>query len=433
MRALVRVSVASGSRRVDLVLPGSVPVAELLPELARTVGLLGTGSAHAGYRVVTSDGRSLLGSASLTAQGVEDGGLLTIAAVVDDSPPKLYDDVVEAMEDIVERGTQPLPPVVRQVTAMVAACAFLAVGAVALARQRSGLAAAGACVMVGLLVPASIGLRRFHRGRGVGVCMAWLGIGFAALSGFALAPDRQPVATLVAAAGAGTMVVGALATVGLAGSRLLVGPAVGIGAILTASGSVIGYFRLPADVGFATVLVLVVVAGSACPWLALGVIGARSRVDDCMPVDLGRLERDALLGHEILLTASLAVCGTVVVLTPFAVAGGLPGTGLAVSACLVLALRTRHHRVGSEVLVGVASCVLGLLSTAATVLWLHPGWQPYVAAAALVAGGCALVPGTLGARPSVQRNRLGNLAEFTALASLAPLLMLAGVLENVRV
>ena len=34
LSGLVRVTVASGSRRVDLVLPGAVPVAELVPELA---------------------------------------------------------------------------------------------------------------------------------------------------------------------------------------------------------------------------------------------------------------------------------------------------------------------------------------------------------------------------------------------------------------
>lgn len=37
---LVRLSVMSSTRRVDLVLPGAVPVAELVPELARSVGLL---------------------------------------------------------------------------------------------------------------------------------------------------------------------------------------------------------------------------------------------------------------------------------------------------------------------------------------------------------------------------------------------------------
>ena len=56
---LVRVTVTSGTRRVDLVLPGAVPVAELLPELARSVGLLDPAAVHGGYRVGTADGRRL--------------------------------------------------------------------------------------------------------------------------------------------------------------------------------------------------------------------------------------------------------------------------------------------------------------------------------------------------------------------------------------
>src|SRR5690242_16591078 len=67
---LVRVTVASGTRRVDLVLPGAVPVAELVPELARSVGLLDSGTVYGGYRVVTSDGRRLSHESGLTLQGV---------------------------------------------------------------------------------------------------------------------------------------------------------------------------------------------------------------------------------------------------------------------------------------------------------------------------------------------------------------------------
>ena len=48
---LVRVTVASGTRRVDLVLPGAVPVAELVPELARSVGLLDPVTVYGGYRL----------------------------------------------------------------------------------------------------------------------------------------------------------------------------------------------------------------------------------------------------------------------------------------------------------------------------------------------------------------------------------------------
>ena len=107
---LVRVTVASGTRRVDLVLPGAVPVAELVPELARSVGLLDPSTVYGGYRLVTAEGRELATDAGLMIQGVEDGGLLTVAAGVDDAPPRVYDDVVEAMTDVVEHDLKPWEP-----------------------------------------------------------------------------------------------------------------------------------------------------------------------------------------------------------------------------------------------------------------------------------------------------------------------------------
>ena len=102
--ALVRVTVASGSRRVDLVLPGAVPLAEMVPELARSVGLLDPMTVHGGYRVRTAEGRLLATDAGLVVQGVEDGALLAVTAGVDDPAPRVYDDVVEAMTDVVERA-----------------------------------------------------------------------------------------------------------------------------------------------------------------------------------------------------------------------------------------------------------------------------------------------------------------------------------------
>ncbi|RYI98900.1 MAG: type VII secretion integral membrane protein EccD, partial [Actinomycetales bacterium] len=118
---LVRVTVTSGTRRVDLVLPGAVPVAELLPELARSVGLLDPATVHGGYRVGTADGRRLVPDSGLTLQGVEDGGLLTVTAGVDDPPPRVYDDVVEAMSDVVENDLRPWQAASGRRTALMAA------------------------------------------------------------------------------------------------------------------------------------------------------------------------------------------------------------------------------------------------------------------------------------------------------------------------
>src|SRR5689334_13337845 len=145
---LVRVTVTSGTRRVDLVLPGAVPVAELVPELARSVGLLDALTVYGGYRLVTQDGRELATDAGLIIQGVEDGGLITISAGVDEEPPRVYDDVVEAMTDVVERDLRPWDAAAGRRTALWSAGLMMALGAVALLIQHESQIAGAAAVVV---------------------------------------------------------------------------------------------------------------------------------------------------------------------------------------------------------------------------------------------------------------------------------------------
>jgi hypothetical protein len=105
---LLRVTAGSGARRVDVAVPGAVPVAELIPELARAVGLLDPAAAYAGYRV-TALGRRLLPDRALVEQGVEDGALLTISARADEPPATVHDDIAEAMAEVVA-GRRPWGP-----------------------------------------------------------------------------------------------------------------------------------------------------------------------------------------------------------------------------------------------------------------------------------------------------------------------------------
>ena len=163
---LVRVTVASGARRVDLVLPGAVPVAELVPELARSVGLLDAATVYGGYRLVLPDGRRLALDSGLISQGVEDGGVLTLSAGVDEPTPRVYDDVVEAMTDVVERELRPWRPEQGRLTALVASALFLLLGAVALLVQHEArLAGVAAGVVAAMLIGGAIVLSRAERER----------------------------------------------------------------------------------------------------------------------------------------------------------------------------------------------------------------------------------------------------------------------------
>ncbi|GGO72977.1 type VII secretion integral membrane protein EccD [Nocardioides deserti] len=439
---LVRVTVASGTRRVDLVLPGAVPVAELLPELARSVGLLDPATVYGGYRVVTAEGRELASDAGLTIQGIEDGGLLTVSAGVDDEPPRVYDDVVEAMTDVVERDLKPWEPASGRRTALAAAGLLMALGAVALLIQRGSLLAGVAAATVAVaLVAGAIVLSRAQGEPEAAVAVAWMGAAYAAVAGLMLVTDDYLFGLPMAAAGGGALLAGLVALVGLGEGRTLVSPPVVVGAVLLATGLVMNAVDVDHRVVLTTTLVLVVLAGSVFPWLALGATGTSVEqlytvadiTADPDEIDPVRVQSDARVAHEILLGISATVGLLLVIIAPLAVALGLSGTILAVVASVVVMLRTRQYRTGSEVLVGLVSGIAGLVSVAIAVLWLHPDWRP-AGAVALAATGAVLLAATLlPAAPSLRRGRLGDLAESVCLLALLPLTVLAtGVFAAVR-
>ena len=441
---LVRVSVSSGARRVDLVLPGSVPVAELVPELARSVGLLDAATVYGGYRVVTASGLELAADRGLLVQGVEDGGLLTVTAGVDQPPPRIYDDIVEAMTDVVERDLQPWSPASGRRTALTAAGLLMALGGVALFIQYDSLLAGiAACVVAAVLVAGAIVLSRAQHEPEAAVAVAWMGAGYAALGPLMLAlRDDQPFfGTAMACAGAGALVAGLVSVVGLGDGRVLTIPPAVVGAIALASGLILRSFDVDPAVLLTTTLVLVVLAGSVFPWLALGVTGTNvdqlfTQADitaDPDEIDPERVGTDARVAHQILVATSATVGLLLVLVAPLSVSLGLSGTLLAVDACLVVMLRTRQYRTGSEVLVGLASGILGLASVAVAALWIHPEWRPTAAVVLAATGAVLLAVTLLPGVPSLRRGRLGDLAETACLLGLLPLLVLAtGIYTSIR-
>jgi len=437
---LVRVTVASGTRRVDLVLPGAVPVAELVPELARSVGLLDAATVYGGYRLVLPDGRRLALDSGLISQGIEDGGVLTLSAGVDEPALRVYDDVVEAMTDVVERELRPWQPEQGRATALVASALFLLLGAVALLVQHeSRLAGAAAGVVALVLIGGAVVLSRAQREAEASVAVAWLACVYAAVGGLVLAwraggSGVEVLGLPLATAGGAVLVVGFIGLVGLTvEGRTLLLPAAVVGAVLLAAGLVVRATDWRAAVVLTVVLVVVVLAGGVFPWLALGMTATdvdrlyspQDITADPSTIDPSKVAADARLAHEILVGISATVGVLLVLVVPFAVSLGLWGTLLAVAACAAVMLRTRQYRTGSEVLVGLALGVLALAASGVALLWLHASWRPTTAVALAAIGATVLAATMLPAAPSVRRGRLGDVAESASLILLLPLLVLA--------
>ena len=431
---LVRVTVASGSRRVDLVLPGAVPVAELVPELARSVGLLDALTVYGGYTVTTAEGRRLAGDVGLLVQGVEDGGLLTVSAGVDADPPRVYDDVVEAMTDVVERDLRPWSPASGRRTALVAAGLLLVLGAGSLLLQTdSALAGTAAALVAACLLAGAIVLSRVQDEPEAAVAVSWTSALYAAVAGLLLAPAGDLFGLPVALAGLGALVIGLLSLLGVGEGRALVLPPAIVGAVFLVTGLVLDGVEAEAAEVLVGLLVLLVLCGSVFPWLALGLTGrgveqiysVADITADPEDIDAAAVGSDARLAHEILVAIASTVGLLLVLVAPLAVGLGLSGTLLAVVCAGVLMLRTRQYRTGTEVLVGLVSGLLGLFSVALSLLWLHPDWRPTTAVVLAATGGVLLALTLVPATPSVRRGRLGDVAETVALVSLLPLAVVA--------
>ena len=210
-----------------------------MPELARSVGLLDPVTVYGGYRLVTQEGRELAGDAGLIMQGIEDGGLLTVAAGVDDDPPRVYDDVVEAMTDVVERDLKPWEPASGRRTALSAAGLLMVLGAVALFIQDTLLASAAAAVVSVALVVGAIVLSRAQHEAEASVAVAWMGCCLRGRGRVHVRPRDGMVFGLPSPAPARVRsLAGLVALVGLGEGRTLVIPPVVVGAIFLATGLV---------------------------------------------------------------------------------------------------------------------------------------------------------------------------------------------------
>jgi hypothetical protein len=437
----VWVTVTSGTRRVDLALPSAVCVADLAPELARSVSVLDS-AVHGGVHVLARDGRELTPGLGLAAQGVEHGDVLTIAAGSLGDPPCAYDDLPEAVADLVAGDVAPWSPGAGRRTAHVAAAALLLTGAAGLVNQHSrvGVGPTAVAAAAVLLLTAVL----FARVRGdaiVAAVTANLGCVYAAVAGLCWGWGDRSVGVCVACAGALLMGAGLAASLGLVIGRLSLMPAALTGAVAVVTGALTSTSTLDPAILPTCLLALVVIVSSVFPGLALSASGTGRHVlagTEAGPrpsaIDQRRLAADVRLAREILVSSSATIGLLIPALAPVAVTCGPFGFAVPVLGCAVVMLRTRRYRAALDVSIGVSSGLAGLISTGATILWLDDS-RAFVVALAAVAAGVLLSWQSLAARGDRVRygllgDRLGDWVETTALVALLPALVLAVSIEK---
>lgn len=353
---LVRVRVVpEDGPELDLAVPGRVPVADLLPELARRARLT------AGARLVTVTGTELALSAGLSEQEVSDGAVL--ALVPADLGSGRLDDPAEVLARQVATEVLGWHPRLVRPVALAVGVVLLAVGGVALARGPgwSGAVAASAAVVLGGF--SSLAARQLHE-RLMAAGSGWAAVGFAAVAGSQYA---GAVAACVAAAAAALVLARVSRSVGLLLTPALAAAAL-LGCLALAARSAGVAPGLVAALGLTAAALLL----PALPRLALGMSGGR-----------------AASARELLRAMHAASAIAMMVVAVPTAASGAAGAVLAAVVGLLAACRASRHHGAVEVLTGVVTGVVIAALAAAVTILRHPGWGGAVGLSCLVVGGAA--------------------------------------------
>jgi type VII secretion integral membrane protein EccD len=97
-----RVTVVSGTRRVDLALPSALPIADVVPQVLRFCAPDENPEKPTEFTLARVGGQSMPLSQSLAEAGVRDGDVVELRTFTAESRPALVEDVRDAIEDAVD-------------------------------------------------------------------------------------------------------------------------------------------------------------------------------------------------------------------------------------------------------------------------------------------------------------------------------------------
>lgn len=440
--SLVRVTITAGDRRLDVGAPGTVPVAELVPEFARELGQLDPETVWGGYRLVRADGTGVDVDRGLQAQGIADGSVLSLESGAGVVAPKVYDDVVEAVADVVEGQFAPWTARNAAQAAVGTAIALLLTAAFALLlmTDRGLLTVALAGAVAVLLLGAAAVVSRARGDHASALAVALTATVFGGVAGLSV-DDGAVVGTPAALAGLGLVVAAAIGVLVLADDRGPLAAPLGLGVTLFVAGLLVGVADVSAARVYPITMAVVLAAAVALPWLAtsssrLRVISPRSEVEifaDQAPIDAAGVGTRTRQGQELLVGLAVATGLVVMALTPVLVATGVVGTVLVVVAIGLTILRSRLTRTRAAVVATMVTAMLGLVEAGVLAALLHPGWRPVLVVVLAVAAAGVLTVVAIAPKPRVRLGRLADALELAGTIALLPLAVVtAGIIGLIR-
>lgn len=437
---MIPLMITYGVDRSDVTVPQTIPLVELLPGLVESAGAFSDQPANDGFAVRTASGRLLDQSASLSAQGVRAGAALTLEPLGEGAADMVYDDLTEAVGQVVERVSTPWTRDNARTLAALSAAALIFVAAVLLATTPQDALVS--------LDPGRVRTLNFVYGA-IGIVSALLVVGtsivvsrkYAGPSGIALA-HTVPFLTAASAlrlsqsqwdaggwifVGLGVLV-GSLAVLTLPKNyRISIAAPLVLGTMITATGLMVKVGAL-SQVGVSALLfALVVVLLQVAPWIALAHIPVRILDADTAEQIPAQGVTDQV-STSFVFVVSLRAGGGLAAL--FLTVSMLSAPTLrSVSIPLILAvlgsasliLQTRSIRARVEVLLGALTGLTTILVSATLATRANPTSLAWVTFCAIAAALVLVVTNVVGPRARPHLTRIADTISVLSLFVLIPL------------
>ncbi len=427
---LVRLSVVHAERRIDLAFSGQVPLIEMLPGIARGLGVLDPTLLHGGYRLTRVDGTELNPNEGALAQGIDQGEVLTLTRGALIAVPKRYDDIVEAVIDSTadHHGSWSAADAAR--TALAVSLALLGLSAVTLAFQGPAntiaaiVAGGGALVLLALSATVSR-LRQHEAGLAFGIAASTFG----ALCGYLLAPAGELWGFPLAAASLGMVVTaGASMLVCKRPIEMLALPAA-LGVAIGVPSTLVGALGLAPIGPYAVTVAMCGVLAGALPWLTFTSTRIRAVspqteteiFDPPPPIDPERVAARIQGGHRLLVALRVAFALAVLVAAPIVAASSWLGVILVALTGATLMFQARQSAARASVLVLLSGGTAVIALAGFVAVHAHAEQAPLLVIALLIA--TALVTGLmlLSDRVRLSLSTMGDTVEVIVLALLLPI------------
>lgn len=438
--ALIPLTITYGMERRDVTVPQSVPLVELLPGLVDVIGARADTGTNDGFAVRTASGRPLDQSASLSAQGVRAGASLLLEPLGEGVADMVYDDLTEAVGQVVEQVSTPWTSSDARTLACLSAAALVFVAAILLATTPPDAIAA--------LQPGRVALLNYINGA-IGLMSALLVMGTSAVvtrknpgpSGIALA-HTVPVLTAAAALrftqtqwdGAGWIaigvgiLIGSVAALTLPGRyRISVAAPLVVGSVVTATGLLVRFGNL-SQVGVSALLfALIVVLLQLAPWVALAHIPVRildAKTTEQIPAQ-GIMDQ---VSTSFVFVVSLRVGGALAAI--FLTVSMMTATGtksivlpliLILLGSVSLVLQTRSIRARVEVLIGALTGLITILIAAVLATRADATILSWITVIAVGTALVLVITNVVGPRARPHMTRLADTLSVLSLFVLIPL------------